>query len=113
MDETSTNLHEDLNRVWQPKGKMLIKKSRSRGSGVTILGALSHGKLFTTLANGTNKDTVAEFFLKMSEKHDLTGSVIVLDNHRAHLSKKSDGAIRGLELPALLFASSQQPIEPN
>ena len=44
--------------------------------------------MFFTLQSTTNKETVADFFVKMSEQHDLTGNIIILDNHRAHLSHK-------------------------
>ena len=114
MDETSTNLWERLNRVWQPRGGIRIKKSKQHKHNITIIGALSHGKLFTRLAPTTNTVTVEAFFMEMAQEHDLSGNVMVCDNHAAHLSHKVRGLFEelGCELLFLPPASSiLTPIE--
>ena len=51
---------------------------------ITIIGAITSGRLFTRLAPRTNQETVHAFFEQMAEEHDLSGAVVVLDNHLAH-----------------------------
>ena len=55
-----------------------------------MIGALSShgGELFSKLVPTTNAIEVEKFFLEMAAKHNLTGSVMVMDNHRAHLSRR-------------------------
>ena len=60
--------------------------SQKHKHNITIIGALSYGKLFTRLAPTTNKVVVHKFFQEMAEDHSLRGTVMVLDNHRAHWS---------------------------
>ena len=86
MDECTTNLWEKPRRIWQPQGRTRVKLSKQQGHNITIIGALSHGRLFVRLAESTCAELVHTFFKQMSETHDLRGNVIVLDNHRAHLS---------------------------
>ena len=88
MDETTTNLWERPRRIWQPSGGIRIKLARQHKHNVTIMGALSYGKLFSRIAPRTNAETVFEFFSMMRFEHELRGNVIVLDNHRAHLSHR-------------------------
>ena len=45
-------------------------------------------KFYYRLADGTNSYTVKEFFTSMTKQHELVGSVIVMDNHRAHYNKE-------------------------
>ena len=86
MDETSTNLWERPRRIWQPNGGIRIRLARQHKHNVTIIGALSYGKFFFRIAPKTNAETVYEFFKQMGEEHNTGGNVVVLDNHRAHLS---------------------------
>ena len=84
MDESSTSLWERPRRIWQPCGGIRIKKCMQHKHNITIIGAISSGQLFTRLAEGTNQETVHAFFEQMAEEHDLSGAVVVLDNHLAH-----------------------------
>ena len=45
MDETTTNLLERPRRIWQPQGGIRIKLSKQHKHNITIIGALSHGRL--------------------------------------------------------------------
>ena len=114
MDETSTSLWERPRRIWQPSGGIRIKLARQHKHNVTIIGALSYGKLFSRIAPRTNAETVFEFFDQMRREHELAGSVIVMDNHRAHWSHRVRDllAAQGCELLFLPPASSiLNPIE--
>ena len=55
-----------------------------------MIGALSShgGELFSKLVPTTNAIEVEKFFLEMAEQHNLAGSIMVMDNHRAHLSRR-------------------------
>ena len=61
-----------------------MQLSKSQGSNTTILGAMSAGHLFYRLGESTNREVVFKFFEQLAQAYDLRGSVIVLDNHRAH-----------------------------
>ena len=116
VDETTTNLHERLHRVWQKPGRLLIRKAGGQRQNVTIIGALSShgGKLFAKLAPTTNAEEVESFFLEMAARHDLRGSVVCLDNHRAHLSRRVKELFQELQCQLFFLppASSQlNPIE--
>ena len=54
------------------------------------MGALSAhgGELFSKLIPTTNAIEVEGFFLEMSSKFNLSGSIVIMDNHRAHLSRR-------------------------
>ena len=83
----STNLWEKAPRIWQPiDAKFKVVKSRQQKANVTVIGGLSHGRLFCTLADTTNAESVTYFITRLGEVHNLAGSVIVADNHRAHIS---------------------------
>ena len=72
--------------MWQPRKKFVVTKSRRHKSNVTVIGALSHGRLFCKVESTTNADTVSNFIKSLAEAHDLRGTVLVADNHRAHIS---------------------------
>ena len=55
---------------------------------MTILGAMTNQLFYFRLADGTNSQTVGQFFSAMADKHSLSGSVIIMDNHRAHYNKE-------------------------
>ena len=88
MDETTTNLWDLRSRVWQHKDKKIIcKLPSSRGTSVTIFGALSaDGNFSFKTGSTTNKHTMLEFLKKMEGEEPLRGKVMVLDNHKAHYS---------------------------
>ena len=114
MDETSTNLWERARRIWQPRGGIRIRLSKQHKHNVTIIGALSYGKLFYRIAPTTNSETVFEFFNQMRLEHELRGTVLVMDNHRAHWSHRVRDLLeaQGCELLFLPPASSVlNPIE--
>ena len=50
------------------------------------MGALSQhgGQLFAKLISTTNAEEVEQFFKDMVTRHNLVGSVVILDQHRAH-----------------------------
>jgi transposase len=112
MDETSTNLWERPRRIWQPCGGTRVKLSKQHKHNITIVGALSHGRFFARLAPTTNKDTVHAFFQQMAEAHDLTGAVIVLDNHRAHLSGKVTELFAELRCELLFLPPASSVLNP-
>ena len=74
--------------IWQPRDGLRVRLSRQHKHNVTVIGALSTGKVFTRLANTTNATTVEQFFVELGEAHNLFGAVVVADNHRAHISVK-------------------------
>ena len=63
MDETTTNLWDLRSRVWQNRDhKIICKLPSSRGTSVTIFGALSSdGNFFYETAKTTNKWTTLAF----------------------------------------------------
>jgi len=115
-DETTTNLWDMRKRIWQhKKDKIICKLPSSRGSNVTIFGALSsNGDLFYTTAPTTNKETALEFLQSMNANRSIRGKVMVLDNHRAHYSYyfRDYAEENGMNLLFLPPGSSQlNPIE--
>ena len=72
FDECSTSLWERRGRVWQPKGdNQVVAVPPTRGSGVTILGALTKGRLVCSLGNATDTDNVITFFEHLASVADL------------------------------------------
>ena len=112
MDETSTNLWEKQRRIWQPRGRIRVKLSKQQKHNITIIGALSHGRLFTRLAQTTNMDTVYMFFKQMADEHNLRSAVIVLDNHRAHLSGKVRELFEELQCELLFLPPATSVLNP-
>ena len=90
MDESSTSLWERLYRVWQRPGRLLVKKSSGHRHNVTMIGALSShgGEFFSKLVPTTNAIEVEAFFVEMAAKYNMSGAVVIMDNHRAHLSRR-------------------------
>ena len=93
IDETSTDMWDIRQRIWQPKDSRLplvIQKANTKENKVTIIGAISleMKSVYHQITNTTNIETVSEFFKKMSKKIDLLNKVIVMDNHAAHRSNE-------------------------
>ena len=112
MDETSTNLWERPRRIWQARGGIRVHKSTKQGSNITIIGALSHGKLFTKLVDGTTTDTIEAFFKAMAEEHNLFGNCIVLDNHTAHRSYAVQDLFEELKCELLFLPPATSILNP-
>ena len=51
-----------------------------------MLGALTAGDVYVKIADSTKTDTVEEFMKEMHREKNLTGSIMVMDNHPAHHS---------------------------
>lgn len=62
--------------------------TKQRGKNVTMIGMMSDDELYVDVFDTTNAETVHTFIGLICEIKDMRGSVIVLDNHRAHYSKK-------------------------
>jgi len=91
-------------RVWQRQNeKIICKLPSSRGTSVTIFGALSaDGDFYFKTAATTNKHTTLNFIQTMHENKSLRGKVMVLDNHRAHYSNDVKKYVHSIGL-CLLF----------
>ena len=92
MDETSTNVWETRNKMWQPtntKLPMAYTLPNQRGSNVTIIGAISNlrSRIFFKITSTTNTENVLAFFSDLNKDIGLANKVIVMDNHAAHHSK--------------------------
>jgi transposase len=64
-------------------------QTHDRGHSVTILGAVSNQepvRLFYNTSQSTNKESVLLFLQQLASEIQMTGAVIVLDNHKAHSS---------------------------
>ena len=71
----------------KPAEPFSVKLGTKRGSGTTVLGAISNRReeiIFTT-SNGTNRIAVLGFFILLATKlnRDMK-TVVVLDNHPSH-----------------------------
>jgi len=69
FDETTTNLWDMRGRVWQRQNeKIICKLPSSRGTSVTIFGALSDkGDFFFKTDSTTNKHTTLKFFQELHQ----------------------------------------------
>ena len=114
MDETSTNLWERLHRIWQPRGRFTVKKSYGAQRSVTVIGALcgEPAQFFAVIAPTTNADNVEDFLKKMAAKHDLRGSVMVMDNHRAHLSYRVKDLLKQIQCQPLFLPPASSIFNP-
>ena len=102
--------------MWQPRGEpFFIKMAKTRGSSITILGALSNfGQIFARLGDRTNQASVLDFMVALSHAYDLRDSVLVCDNHSAHWAKvvRTYAESQGCELMYLPPMSSfMNPVE--
>ena len=51
-----------------------------------IGGITNTGVIYTEVVDSTRSDIVVNFFLNLHTMYNLKGAVVVLDNHRAHIS---------------------------
>jgi len=88
--------------------------NKLRGKGVTVFGAIGEclPKAVFTLAPTTNREHVMEFLKKlrsvmtpnpMAPKNKKDRLVVVLDNHRAHVSEEVVGLARQLNMELLFL----------
>jgi hypothetical protein len=64
FDEATTNLWQQKAKIWlNPKDPSKILLSKSRGVGITVLGAISnkYDKVIYLIDNETSKDSVLRF----------------------------------------------------
>ena len=83
---------------------------------MTVFGALYNGHVLYELARSTNKKDLIKFIKKLANSlgHQVTSSVLVLDNHRAHWSNDLADCCLGVGLNLLYlppYASELNPIE--
>ena len=93
----------------------MVKRSLNHKHNVTVMGALSStrpGTLFYGVVSTTNSDNVLKFFEAMSEQHNLAGSIVVLDNHRAHLSHSVRQLFRDLKCRLLFLPPASSILNP-
>ncbi len=119
MDETSTNVWEVPQRIWQTTNSrlpMAFTLPKQRGSNITIIGAITNlrNKIFFTITSTTNTENVVAFFSHLNKEIGLNDKVIVMDNHAAHHSKVVEAFIKkhkGLILFMPPISSYFNPIE--
>ena len=80
------------------------------------MGALSNhgGEFFYKLMPTTNAIEVEAFFIEMAEKYNMSGSVVIMDNHRAHLSRRVKELFQELQCQLFFLpvaSSNLNPIE--
>lgn len=64
------------------------------------------------MAPTTNADTVYQFFTAMSARHNLAGTVLVLDNHRAHMTGKVLELFQELQFQLLFLPPASSILNP-
>lgn len=90
-----------------------MKIPARQGTNVTLLGAVSNfGNMYTMLARTTNKETVEAFLASLGQRFNLTGSVIVLDNHRAHWSEQVRDISKRIKVELLFLPSASSIFNP-
>ena len=94
-------------------GLTTIKDAEAAGLECHMLGVVSNfGNMLTMLANTTNKETVEAFLGSLGHRFNLKGSVMVLDNHRAHCSDAVREASKGLRVELLFLPSASSAFNP-
>lgn len=118
MDETTFNFWHKKSRMWMSREEPLsLKMAGTRGSGITVLGAISSqsSQLVYSMDESTNIGAVIKLIKKMARVYtDLHEAVLVLDNHNSHYNEDVQMLAMelGLELLYLPVYSSQlNPIE--
>ena len=93
IDETSTNLWEFKSKIWQPRNTILPMSyilPKTRGSNVTIIGAITNKKtnIFYHIGETTNIENFFEFLDMLESELNLNDKVLVIDNHKAHHNRE-------------------------
>ena len=112
FDECTTNLWERSSKRWQPKDGIREQLCKNQGSNTTILGAMSAGHFFYRLGESTNREVVFKFFEQLAQAYDLQGSVVVLDNHRAHHVEEVTGLLRSKGAETLFLPPATSILNP-
>ena len=116
MDETSVNLWQYRRRMWMPSEQAIkVPQSKDRGSGITIIGAISNKRpdMVYLLAESTNKQATKDFFLKMNRQWaGVHEAVIVMDNHPAHHSHLVEDCLNNIEVDCLFLPPNSSPLNP-
>ena len=88
FDETTAHIWEKRTKVWQhPSDPIVQRIPNRRGSGTTILGAISTlwGRMNTTTGVSTCSEEVLLFFKSMMRLVKIpSNAVVVMDNHKSH-----------------------------
>ena len=87
IDESTTNVWQKPSKAWIPKDHPFkIKLANTRGTGVTIFGAISSKRrsLVYYLCGNSSIPNLKAFFIGLNNVINLRGKVIVLDNLSAH-----------------------------
>jgi len=91
-----------------------FRLNKDRGRGVTILGAIGEclPRMVTTLAYSTNREAVVDFLRSLrsafspdylNRQEPLATLVVVLDNHRAHITSEVAEEARQLKIELLFL----------
>jgi len=115
FDETSCKMWMRQRMTWSSSARPVkFPLNMLRGKGVTILGAIGEclPKMVSTLAQSTNRESVVEFLhvlrevastCPMLEKARRKRLVLVLDNHRAHVTPEVTTCAEELDMELLFL----------
>ena len=83
--------------VWRPaETESLYTIPKSRGSSITLTGAISnYGRFFYRFSPTTDKESTMEFLKWMRDHTSLRNKVIYMDLHPAHKSKEVWELLKG------------------
>ena len=93
IDETSTNLWELKNKIWQPRNPIIPMSytlQKTRGSNVAVIGAISNkeSRIYYKIGETTNIDNFFEFLMMLNENKKINNKLLVMDNHKAYHNKE-------------------------
>ena len=95
LDETSTHLWEKRSRIWMPRNQpMHMRLNAERGKSRTLFGAISNrwNDMEWGIRDKTNGVNFCDFLIMICVPRLVENprrTVIILDNHAAHKSKKA------------------------
>ena len=94
-DKSRISLSPILGKTWGPKGKKSIQKTTGQRGSISAISAISssHHLLFKLYDKNICSDEIINFFSQMLKYHSRRHLVVIMDQAKCHISKKTKNYI--------------------